>query len=54
MLRGKCEGNGVLKDVELTLLKNRNEQKQSKNPGKGAKRKKWRIEKTMKIKRKRD
>ena len=52
MLRGKCEGNGVPKVVELTPLKNINEQKQSKNAGKGTKRRKWRIEKMMKMKRK--
>ena len=39
MLRGKCEENGVPKDVELTPLKNKNEQKQNKNVGKGTKKK---------------
>ena len=38
MLRGKCEGNGVSKDIELIPLKNRNEQKQNKNTEKGTKR----------------
>ena len=39
MLREKCEGNEVPKDVELTPLKNKNEQKQNKNVGKGTKKK---------------
>ena len=31
MLEGKCEENGVPKDVELTQLENRNELEQNKN-----------------------
>ena len=50
MLEGKYEEIGVPKDVELTPLKNKNEQKQNKNVGKGTKKRKWRIKKTMKMK----
>ena len=39
MLEGKCEENRVPKDVELTPLEDKNEQKQTKNAEKGTKRK---------------
>ena len=38
MLEGKCEKNGVPKDVELIPLENKNEQEQNKDDEKGTKR----------------
>ena len=52
MLGGKYEKNGVPKVVKLTPSRNMSKQKQSKNVGKGTIKRKWRIEKMMKMKRK--